>query len=158
MTYSVLIALGSNKGDRLRWLRAGVDALRSAIDVVRISGVYETEPVGAPPPLYLNLVVAGTTSKSADDVLRDLLVIETRLHRTRGQRNAPRTIDLDLILHGAHLTRSKTVTLPHPRYREREFVLAPFRELGLRWIDPATQRAIRDLRGQGAVTRVSSLW
>lgn len=158
MTYSVLVALGSNKGNRLRWLREGVAALRGLIDVVRISSVYETEPIEAPPPLYLNLVVAGTTGKSAEDVLRALLAIEQRLHRTRGTRNAPRTIDLDLILHSAHVMRSDALTVPHPRYRDREFVLAPFRELGLRWIDPMTQHAIRDLHGYGAVARVAPLW
>lgn len=158
MTYSVLIALGSNEGDRLRWLRAGVDALRDVIDVVRISSVYETEPLDAPPPLYLNLVVAGTTGKTAEKLLAELLAAEQRLHRVRGARNAPRTIDFDLILHSAHVSRSKTLTLPHPRFRQREFVLAPFRELGLRWIDPNTQRAIRDLRGEGAVARVARLW
>ena len=158
MTYSVLVALGSNKGNRLRWLREGVDALRDVIDVVRVSSVYETEPVDAPPPLYMNLVVAGTTGKTANELLRALLAIEERLHRTRSTRNAPRTIDLDLILHSAHVMRSNALTVPHPRYRDREFVLAPFRELGLRWIDPATQLAIRDLHGQGAVARVAPLW
>ena len=158
MTYSVLVALGSNQGNRLRWLREGVDALQDVIDVVRISSVYETEPIDAPPPLYLNLVVAATTDKAPNELLRELLAIEHRLRRTRSTRNAPRTIDLDLILHSAHVMRSRALTVPHPRYRDREFVLAPFRELGMGWIDPTTQRAIRDLRGQGAVARVARLW
>ena len=138
--YSVLIALGSNKGDRLRWLRAGVDALHGVIDVVRLSSVYETEPVDAPFPMFLNMVVAGATTKSPREVLDDLLAIEKRLHRVRGARNAPRTLDLDLILHSAHVMNTRELTLPHPRYREREFVLAPLRELALPWVDPLTQR------------------
>lgn len=158
MSWSVLIALGSNRGDRLRWLRAGVDALRSVVDVVRISSVYETEPMGAPPPRFLNAVVAATTTKSPSGLLDELLRIETRMHRTRGMRNAPRTLDLDLILHSAHVMRTRKVTLPHPRYREREFVLAPMRELDLPWIDPIARRAIRELAGEGLVSRVARLW
>ena len=137
--YSVLIALGSNKGNRLRWLNAGVDALREVIDVVRVSSIYETEPVDAPPPMFLNMIVAGATRKSATEVLAELMAIEARMHRTRSTRNAPRTLDLDLILHSAHVMRTKDLTLPHPRYREREFVLAPLRELALPWVDPVTQ-------------------
>ena len=141
--YSVLIALGSNLGDRSRWLRAGVDALRSTIDVVRVSSVYETEPVDAPPPKFLNMVVAGATHKPALQVLEELLAIEQRMHRRRGARNAPRTLDLDLIFHSAHLMQTKELTLPHPRYREREFVMAPLRELALPWVDPRTGARLR---------------
>ena len=156
--FSVLIALGSNRGDRLRWLRAGVDALRGVIDVVRISSVYETAPVDAPPPMFMNVVVAGATTKSAERVLEDLLAIETRMHRTRGLRNAPRTLDMDLILHSAHVVRSNDLVLPHPRYRDREFVLAPMRELALRWVDPRTQMAVQDICAEGFVHRVARLW
>lgn len=156
--FSVLIALGSNRGDRMRWLRAGVDALRSVVNVLRISSVYETAPVNAPPPDFLNLVVAGATSKSADVVLHELLAIEERMHRTRGARNAPRTLDLDLIFHSAHMLRSRDLTLPHPRYRDREFVLAPLRELALPWVDPQTQLPIATLGAEGFVSRVARLW
>ncbi|MGZ4779233.1 MAG: 2-amino-4-hydroxy-6-hydroxymethyldihydropteridine diphosphokinase [Thermoanaerobaculia bacterium] len=160
MAFSILIALGSNRGDRLRWLRAGVDALCNTIDVVRISSVYETEPLDTPEgsPPFLNLVVAGSTSRTPAEVLDALLAIERRLGRTRGVRNAPRTIDLDLIFHSAHVARSKSLTLPHPRYRDREFVLAPLRELRLRWRDPLTNREVASMRGKGAVTRVAALW
>lgn len=156
--FSVLIALGSNRGDRMRWLRAGVDALRSVIDVSRISSVYETAPVNAPPPDFLNLVVAGSTSKPADVLLRELLAVEQRMHRTRGVPNAPRTLDLDLIFHSAHVMQSKDLTLPHPRYRDREFVLAPLRELALPWVDPKTQLRVRDLVAEGFVRRIARLW
>ncbi len=140
MTYSVLIALGSNLGDREWNLRRAIDALRSVIDVVRISTIMETDPVDAPPgsPRFLNAVVAGATRLSPEDLLDAMLAIEARLGRRRTTRNAPRVIDLDLILHSAHLRRSRTLTLPHPRYRQREFVLGPMRELGLRWVDPAS--------------------
>jgi 2-amino-4-hydroxy-6-hydroxymethyldihydropteridine diphosphokinase len=156
--FSVLISLGSNRGDRLRWLRAGVDALRDVVDVVRISSVYETAPVDAPPPMYMNLAVAAATSQSAKALLAEMLQIEARMHRTRGARNAPRTLDLDLIFHSAHVMRSDALTLPHPRYGLREFVLAPLRELGLPWMDPKTQLPVRALCAEGFVHRVARLW
>jgi 2-amino-4-hydroxy-6-hydroxymethyldihydropteridine diphosphokinase len=144
----------------MRWLRAGVEALRGAIDVVRISSVYETEPLDTPPgsPRFLNLVVAGSTTRTPVELLAELLAIEQHLGRTRGVRNAPRTLDLDLILHSAHVARSKSLTLPHPRYRRREFVLAPLRELQLRWRDPLSNGEVAKMRGEGTVSRVATLW
>ncbi len=138
MPSSVVIALGSNLGDRELFLRRAIDSLRQAVHIVRVSSFIETEPVDAPPPKYLNAVVAGYTDLSPAALLDALHAIEARLGRRRGKRNAPRVIDLDLILHSAHLIRTRTLTLPHPRYLEREFVRGPLRELGLGWRDPAT--------------------
>jgi len=135
---SVLIALGSNLGDRALFLRRAILALREVVHVVRVSSFIETEPVDAPPPKYLNAVVAGYTSLSAASLLDALHAIESRLGRHRSTRNAPRVIDLDLILHSAHLIRTRTLTVPHPRYLTREFVIGPMRELQLDWRDPAT--------------------
>jgi 2-amino-4-hydroxy-6-hydroxymethyldihydropteridine diphosphokinase len=130
---SVLIALGSNLGDRALFLRRAILELRRVIHVVRISSFIETDPVDAPPPKYLNAVVAGYTDLSPAALLEALHEIESRLGRRRSTRNAPRVIDLDLILHSANLIRTRTLTVPHPRYRQREFVLSPMRELGLGW-------------------------
>ena len=138
MPYSVLIALGSNLGDRVLNLRRAVDALAPFVRVVRISSVIETEPVDAPPgsPHFLNMVLAGHTSLPPAALLDHLLAIETQLGRRRTRvRNAPRTIDLDLIRHSAHRVRTARLTLPHPRYRERAFVVKPLRELRLGWAD-----------------------
>jgi 2-amino-4-hydroxy-6-hydroxymethyldihydropteridine diphosphokinase len=131
MPYTVVIALGSNLGDRRWYLRRAVDALRRVISVVRVSSIIETDPVGAPPPRFLNMVVVGHTNLSPEKLLDALLDIEARLGRRRTTPNAPRVIDLDLILHSAHRRRSPRLTLPHPRYREREFVMKPLREVGL---------------------------
>lgn len=82
------------------------------------------------------MVVAGYTALAPEALMEALLAIEARLGRIRGRRNAPRVIDLDLILHGAHRMRTKTLTLPHPRARERGFVLEPLRGVwasGLPW-------------------------
>jgi 2-amino-4-hydroxy-6-hydroxymethyldihydropteridine diphosphokinase len=138
---SVLIALGSNLGNRARNLRAAVDAMQGVVRVVRTSGVHETSPVDAPAgsPPFLNMVIAGWTTLSPESLLETLLAIELRFGRRRpAPRNAPRTIDLDLILHSANVRSGARLTLPHPRYLQREFVMAPLRELGLPWCDPRT--------------------
>ncbi|MCU1347265.1 MAG: folK [Acidobacteria bacterium] len=131
VTNSVVIALGSNLGDRRLNLARAVDALRREIALVRISSIHETEPVDAPAgsPPFLNMVVVGHTPLPPLALLDVLQRIEARLGRRRGARNAPRTIDLDLILHGAHRMRTKRLTLPHPRYRQRAFVMEPLGEV-----------------------------
>src|SRR6266498_2402936 len=98
-TYSVIVALGSNLGDRTYNLRRAIHELQRVIDVVRVSSFIETEPVDAPPgsPRFLNAVVAGSTHLAPQALLDELLAIESRLGRRRGVRNAPRVIDLDLI-------------------------------------------------------------
>ena len=138
MSSSVLIAAGSNLGNRALFLRRAIDELRKVMHVVRVSTFIETDPVDAPPPKYLNAVVAGYTDLSPASLLNAPHAIEMRLGRRRTTRNAPRVIDLDLILHSAHLVRTRSLTLPHPRYLGREFVRGPMRELGLAWRDPVT--------------------
>jgi 2-amino-4-hydroxy-6-hydroxymethyldihydropteridine diphosphokinase len=137
---SVVIALGTNLGDRRRFLREAVRRLGAAVRVVRLSPVFETEPVDAPPgsPWFCNMVLAGYTNVSAPELLEALQEIERAMGRRRREVNGPRVIDLDLILFGATLLRTPRLTLPHPRYSQREFVLAPLRTLALPWVDPAT--------------------
>lgn len=141
---SVVVALGSNLGNRLYNLRRAVDELRRIIAVVRLSRVLETKPVDAPhgSPDFLNMVVAGYTRLSPEALLRELQKIERRLGRVRGVRNAPRTIDLDLILHSANVRHTRDLTLPHPRYLQRDFVTRPLHELHLGWCDPVTGRML----------------
>ena len=129
MPSTVVIALGSNLGDRRWFLQRAIDELRKVISVVRVSSIIETEPVDAPPPKYLNAVILGHTHLSPEELLDQLQAIEKRLGRRRTTRNAPRTIDLDLILHGANVRRTPRLTLPHPRAHERPFVMEPLREM-----------------------------
>ena len=130
MPPTVVIALGSNLGNREWYLRAAIAELGHVIRIVRISQIRETEPLDAPPPRYLNCVVAGYTTLPPEALLEQLLAIERRLGRRRpAPRHAPRTIDLDLIFHDANRRRSRFLTLPHPRYREREFVMKPLAEV-----------------------------
>jgi 2-amino-4-hydroxy-6-hydroxymethyldihydropteridine diphosphokinase len=128
---SVVVALGSNLGDRALNLRRAIHELRSVMSVVRVSRMIETKPVDAPPPDFLNMAVSGWTHLPPLEFLRALMTIEQRLGRVRRGRNAPRTIDLDLILHDAHRMRTRELTLPHPRAHEREFVLMPLRDIGV---------------------------
>lgn len=129
---TVVIALGSNLGDRAWHLRRAIHELREAVRIVRISAIHETEPVDAPPgsPRFLNVVVVGYTALSPRDLLDALLAIEKTVGRpSRRIRNEPRIIDLDLILHGVTRMRTKALTLPHPRAHQREFVMRPMGEV-----------------------------
>lgn len=134
MPAAVAIAAGSNLGNRAWYLRRAIHELRSVVRVVRISSVVETAAVDAPAgaPDFLNLVAAGYTSLPPQQLMRALLDIEKGLGRRRPSiRNAPRTIDLDLILYDAVRMRTPELSLPHPRFAEREFVLKPLREVWL---------------------------
>lgn len=129
---TVLIALGSNLGDRAYNLRRAIRELSQIMRVVRVSSIHETAAVDSPPgsPPYLNMVIAGSTTLGPEAMLREMLAIESRLGRApRRLRNEPRVIDLDLILHGAHRRRTRALTLPHPRARQRSFVMAPLAEV-----------------------------
>lgn len=130
---TVVIALGSNLGDRRYHLLRALHALREVVRVVRVSSFHETEPVDAPAgsPPFLNAVLTGYTGLEPEALLEALLAIERRLGRTRrGVKNAPRVIDVDLIACGAKRMRTRELTLPHPRAHEREFVMGPLREIG----------------------------
>jgi 2-amino-4-hydroxy-6-hydroxymethyldihydropteridine diphosphokinase len=157
---SVLIALGSNVGDRLLNLRKGVDALGRCVRVVRLSAVWESAPVDAPrgSGAFLNMVLAGWTADPPREVLAQMHRIEREMGRVRRRRNEPRILDLDLILFGAFLARDESLVLPHPRYRQRGFVLDPMRELGLPWLDPATAVPLARLRAGGSGAPVGALY
>lgn len=127
-THRVFLALGSNTGDRLATLELACDMLADAFGGLRLSQLYETEPVGCPPgsPLYLNACVEVNTEHSPQEVLSICQDIEKKLGRVRtGEYGAPRTCDVDIICHGETLLNTPELTLPHPRAHEREFVLRP---------------------------------
>jgi len=156
----IVLAFGSNVGDRVRWLRDGIRRVRPFVSVVRISSVWEAEPIAAPPgsPSFLNLVAAGVTHLRPETLLATLHEVEAAMGRTRRLRNEPRIIDIDLIFYDCHRSRSESLMLPHPRFRERAFVTEPLQELGLGWVDPGTGEDLRGLRGGGVVARVGSLF
>jgi 2-amino-4-hydroxy-6-hydroxymethyldihydropteridine diphosphokinase len=144
---SVAIALGSNLGDREANLAFGLSALPGFITNLRQSTWHDTTPVGVSPdqPPYLNGVVTGETSLSARELLERLLAIEREAGRTRPSLMAPRTLDLDLIFFGDARIEEPGLVVPHPRFRERLFVLEPLAELAPGWIDPATGKSVSAL-------------
>jgi len=127
----VAIALGSNLGDRQAHLAFAIARLRKILTDVRVSSIYETAPEGVeePQPDYLNAVVAGTTTLEPLPLLRALLAIERERGRTRVTFRASRTLDLDLILFGDLVINTPELTVPHPRYLERQFVTKPLAEV-----------------------------
>lgn len=143
----VAIALGSNLGDREGYLRAAIAALTPSIDRLRVSSFHDTAPVGVgPQPTFLNATAAGETSLSARAMLERLLVVERDLGRERPYPGAPRTVDLDLILYGeAIIDDAPSLIVPHPRFRERRFVLEPLAEIAPDWRDPVTGQTIEEL-------------
>lgn len=125
------VALGANLGDPLAALRGAVQALAALpeTELLRTSGCYRTAPVAASGPDYLNAVVALRTRQTAPGLLGQLQAIEARAGRERPYRNAPRVLDLDLLLYGDASIQSERLVVPHPRMRERAFVLVPLAEI-----------------------------
>lgn len=142
----VAIALGSNLGDRERYLSDAIAALAPSISELRVSTFHETEPVGVgEQPRFLNAAATGRTTLSPQVLLATLLDIEHRLGRERPHPGAPRTLDLDLILYGDDVIEQPGLIVPHPRFRERRFVLEPLAEIAADWVDPVTGRTVGEL-------------
>ena len=150
MSTRAALGLGSNRGDRLAHLQAAVDGLTAEVEVLSLSGVYETDPVGGPEQQdYLNaVVVVDTDSLGVDDEsrARALLALAHRIEagrdREREVRWGPRTLDVDVLAVGGLRLDSRDLTVPHPRAHQRAFVLVPWGE--------ADPEAV--LPGRGAVT------
>src|SRR5438128_2571535 len=121
------IGLGANLGDARAALNAARDALGQmpATTLVAMSPLYRSAPVDATGPDYLNAVALVRTELDAHQLLHALQAIELRHGRERSHRNAPRTLDLDLLLYGDEVIRTDDLTVPHPRMHERAFVLRP---------------------------------
>ena len=126
------VALGANIGEPVKHLRAAVDDMTALPDtlIVARSSLYRSAPVGLlNQPDFINAVVALDTALAPLALLRQLLAIEARHGRVRSVPNAPRTLDLDLLMHGDAIMASAELTLPHPRMHERAFVLLPLLEI-----------------------------
>lgn len=128
-----VIAIGSNLGDRMNRLQGAVAALEDTpeVTIVAISSVYETEPVDSPEGAekFLNAVVLIDTTLTVHTLLDRGLAIEDAFGRVRSEPNAPRTLDVDLIIVGDRIASDEQLTLPHPRAHERGFVLVPWLEI-----------------------------
>ncbi len=126
------LGIGTNIGDRMKNLQDSIDALNllPMTSVTAVSNIYETDPVGYDnQDDFLNIVVEVETDFNADNLLGACLGIESGLGRVRTIKNGPRIIDIDLLLFGDEVKNSKTLTLPHPRMTERNFVLKPLLDI-----------------------------
>lgn len=128
---TAFVALGANLGDAAQALRDAVATLgdTQGIRVVRASRLYRTAPVQSTGPDYINAVVEVSTTLTAPALLDALQAIEEQAGRERPYRNAPRTLDLDLLLFGGARIDSPRLTVPHPRMGQRAFVLVPLAEI-----------------------------
>jgi 2-amino-4-hydroxy-6-hydroxymethyldihydropteridine diphosphokinase len=152
------VGLGANLGDAPATLQAAFDALGQLPDtrLVARSSVYRTAPVQALGPDFYNAVAALDTARSPGELLDDLLALELQFGRERPYRNAPRTLDLDLLLHGQVQCDTPRLSLPHPRAHERAFVLAPLAELAPALVLPG-QGAVQALLAAASAQRIERL-
>jgi 2-amino-4-hydroxy-6-hydroxymethyldihydropteridine diphosphokinase len=141
------VALGSNLGDRRAHLDFALSRLGSLLTGLRTSSIIETTPQGVPDeqPAFLNAAAVGDTRLPPRDLLEALQHIERQCGRERPYPLAARTLDLDLILYGAEIVEQPDLRVPHPRFRDRTFVLIPLAEIAPDMRDPVTGRTILDL-------------
>ena len=149
MIQNAYVGLGSNLGDRTGYLLLAVRGMLDAgLDVIRLSSIYETEPVEyEDQPRFLNMVaeLRGSTLPSPDQTLAHLLRIEYSMGRTRDVRMGPRTIDLDLLIFKDQQIETEFLTLPHARIQSRRFVLVPLNELVPNLMHPVLEKSVGDL-------------
>jgi len=141
------VALGSNLGDRRAHLDFAASRLQALLGNLRVSSYYETVPVGlsGPQALFLNAAAVGDTTRSARGLLEAFLAIELERGRERPRPNMSRTLDIDLILFGDAVIEEPGLVVPHPRFRDRRFVLEPLAAIAPALRDPVTGQSVADL-------------
>ncbi|MGB3137345.1 MAG: 2-amino-4-hydroxy-6-hydroxymethyldihydropteridine diphosphokinase [Nodosilinea sp.] len=161
-TVPCAIALGSNLGNSWNILQAALVAIHSpsTVELVAQSSVYQTVAIGPVQPDILNACAVVNTTLSPQYLLRRLLHIEQTFGRVRRQRWGPRTLDLDLIFYGQACLTDSNLHIPHPRLRERAFVLVPLSEVAPDWRDPVSGQSVKSLCnavGSAGVTRIGTI-
>lgn len=150
----VAVALGSNVGDRQAHLNWAAVIFKHLFADVRVSSYYETAPVGVlDQPHFLNAALVATVTEPPEALLGWMLDLERQRGRTRDLPNGPRTLDLDLLLYGDAIIDRPGLCVPHPRFRERAFVLDPLCEIAPDVVDPVTGQTVSELRRRLTSTR-----
>lgn len=153
------LSLGSNMGNSLEYLlQAAIELGKRGLRIDAVSGIYLTEPLGfTSQPNFLNMAIRGETEESAGRLLEICQEVETTLGRVRNRRWGPRTIDIDIIFFNNENISRPDLQVPHPRFRERAFVLVPLREIGEERLDlpeTATLRQNVDLKIPAADVKI----
>jgi len=159
---TLYLGLGSNLGDRKANLGKAIQLLSQMLSVEQVSSVYETQPVGyEEQPLFLNAVCRATTEIGPFQLLSLIKGIEVAMDRVPSFPNAPRTIDIDILLYGNLIVEAPQLIIPHPRLIERAFALIPLAEIAPDLIHPVSGRSIRDLasgvQGRERVRKIGKL-
>jgi 2-amino-4-hydroxy-6-hydroxymethyldihydropteridine diphosphokinase len=157
------LGLGSNMGDKRAYLRQALDRLSLVCAVKKVSSLYVTEPVGNKEQnWFLNAAAHIDCEQPPTDLLSLLLAIEHDLGRVRSAKNAPRTIDIDLLFYDDLVLDSEDLAVPHPRLHERRFVLAPLAEIAPDLMHPVLGRSIQQLadthESDERVERLAGVW
>jgi 2-amino-4-hydroxy-6-hydroxymethyldihydropteridine diphosphokinase len=155
----VFIGMGSNIGDRLANLNSAIGLLAQECEIKQMSSVFETGPEGyEAQPDFLNCVVKGETRLRPLQLLDELKSIEKILDRVSSFRNAPRTIDLDILFYGDEVINKQGLGIPHPRLQERAFVLVPMVQIAPQFIHPALHKTIQQLLSELATGPRVAKW
>lgn len=146
MHKTVYLSLGSNLDDRAVNLRVAIERLGALGKVVKVSSLYETEPVEfTQQPWFLNCAVELDTEKMPKQLLAGILELERQMGRKRTQKKGPRTIDIDILLFGNSIVDTQGLTVPHPAMHERRFVLEPLAEIAPDLRHPVFKQTVLDL-------------
>jgi 2-amino-4-hydroxy-6-hydroxymethyldihydropteridine diphosphokinase len=146
-----IVALGSNLGDRYRYLLSAEEELLTLTQCsnFHFSSIYQTAAMyNTESPDYLNAVVSFDTDLTPHNLLKELLAIENQYRRERAYINAPRTLDLDLLFYGSEVIADEELTIPHPRLHERFFVLTPLVEICPTIIHPLLNKTVESIEGE----------
>jgi 2-amino-4-hydroxy-6-hydroxymethyldihydropteridine diphosphokinase len=144
---TVYLALGSNLGDRERYLQSAIEGLaRRGVRTVRSASIYLTAPRDVlDQPWFLNTVIEGNTSLDPARLLQACRAVEEENQRQRIVDKGPRTLDIDIIFYGSEIVREAALVIPHPHFSERRFVLEPLAEIAPAFMDPVSGKTVGQL-------------